>query len=73
MNTHNLITLEPGKRGGQPCIRGMRIAVSDILGWLCSGMSPDEILSDFPELILADIHAALQFAAHRERSIVTVA
>ncbi|HEX5316483.1 MAG TPA: DUF433 domain-containing protein, partial [Candidatus Kapabacteria bacterium] len=50
MNYQNLITIEPGKRGGRPCIRGMRIAVSDVLGWLAAGMSHQEILTDFPEL-----------------------
>ncbi len=62
-----IITLEPGKRGGKPCIRGMRIAVSDVLGWLASGMSHQEILDDFPELTEEDILACLQFAAQRER------
>lgn len=66
-----IITQEPGKRGGRPCIRGMRIAVSDILGWLAVGMSHQEILSDYPELTEADIRAALAFAADRERRIVS--
>jgi uncharacterized protein (DUF433 family) len=57
------ITLEPGKRGGRPCIRGMRITVYDILGWLASGMSEDEILADYPELERDDIRASLAFAA----------
>lgn len=57
------ITIEPGKRGGQPIIRGMRITVSDILGWLASGMSYSEIIDDFPELTEEDIRAALEFAA----------
>ena len=55
--------IEPGKRGGQPTIRGMRITVSDILGWLASGMSHSEINDDFPELTEEDIRAALEFAA----------
>ncbi|MBK6716347.1 MAG: DUF433 domain-containing protein [Burkholderiales bacterium] len=63
----DLITLEPGKRGGKPCIRGLRITVSDVLGWLASGMSPAEIIEDFPELTLEDIQAALSYAADRER------
>lgn len=63
----DLITLEPGKRGGRPCIRGLRIAVSDVLGWLAAGMSHEQILGDFPELTEADIRAALAFAADRER------
>lgn len=67
MNYKNIITIEKGKRGGQPVIRGMRIAVHDILQWLASGMSIQEILKDFPELTEKDIKAALQFAADREK------
>lgn len=63
----DIATIEPGKRGGRPCIRGMRIAVADILGWLAAGMSHDEILSDYPELTEDDIRAALAYAADRER------
>lgn len=62
-----LITIEPGKRGGRPVIRGLRITVGDVLGWLAAGMTPEEIISDFPELTDADIRAALAFAADRER------
>ena len=69
----HIITVEPGKRGGRPCIRGMRIAVADILGWLASGMSHDEILADYPELTEEDIRAALAYAADRERRIVAAA
>ena len=65
MNYNDIITNEPGKRGGKPCIRGMRITVGDILGWLASGMSEAEILTDFPELSLEDIRAALAYAADR--------
>lgn len=57
-----IITIEPGKRGGKPCIRGMRITVGDVLGWLATGMSIDEIISDFPELTKEDIFASLAFA-----------
>jgi uncharacterized protein (DUF433 family) len=57
----NIITREPGKCGGRPCIRGMGIAVADILGWLAAGMSHDEIIADFPELTEADIRAALAY------------
>lgn len=64
-----IITLEPGKRGGKPCIRGMRITVGDILGWLAAGMSIDEIISDFPELTKEDIYASLAFAADKENRI----
>jgi uncharacterized protein (DUF433 family) len=61
-----LITIEPGKRGGRPCIRGMRITVGDILGWLAAGMKIQEIISDYPDLTEEDILAALSFAAERE-------
>lgn len=61
------ITLEPGKRGGKPCIRGMRITVYDVLAMLSTGMPQSEILEDFPELEAADILASLAFAADRER------
>jgi uncharacterized protein (DUF433 family) len=63
MNYQNIITIEPGKRSGKPCIRGMRITVGDILGWLASGMTNEEILKDFPELTLNDIYAALAYAS----------
>jgi len=66
MNHHETITVEPGKRGGQPCIRGMRITVYDVLSYLASGMSEQEVLSDFPELTRNDILACLSFAADRE-------
>jgi len=62
-----IITVEPGKRGGQRSIRGMRITVADVLSYLASGMSEEEILSDFPELIREDIRACLAYAAERER------
>lgn len=61
------ITIEPGKRGGQPCVRGMRIAVSDVLGWLAEGMSHAQIFDEFPELSEDDIRAVLAFAADRHR------
>lgn len=63
------ITIEPGKRGGQPCIRGLRITVYDVLEYLASGMSERQILDDFPELAAEDIRACLAFAADRERKI----
>jgi uncharacterized protein (DUF433 family) len=69
----NIITLEPGKRSGKPCIRGMRITVGDILGWLASGMTINQILSDFDELNETDILAALSYAADRENKIYQVA
>ncbi len=68
MDWHERITLEPGKRSGKPCIRNLRITVGDVLGWLASGMSYAEILSDFPELEQADILACLAWAAEREHS-----
>ena len=68
-----IITIEPGKRGGKPCIRGMRITVGDILGWLSIGMSHQEIIEDFPELTNEDIMAALSFAAAREQKTLIVA
>jgi uncharacterized protein (DUF433 family) len=64
---HKIITVEPGKRGGKPIIRGMRITVYDVLSYLASGMSHEEILQDFPELTEDDIFACLAFAADRER------
>lgn len=66
MNYQSIITIEPGKRGGKPCIRNMRITVGDILGWLAAGMSVQEIIDDFPELEESDIYAALHYAADRE-------
>ncbi len=67
MDWRKRITIEPGKRGGRPCIRGLRITVYDILDYLASGMSEDEILADFPDLEPGDIRAVLAFAAERER------
>jgi uncharacterized protein (DUF433 family) len=68
----NIITIEPGKRGGKPTIRGMRITVYDVLSWLGSGMSIDEIISDFPELTRDDILAAIKFASEREHKLISV-
>jgi len=64
-----MITIEPGKMGGKPCIRGLRITVYDILDYLASGMSEQEILEDFPYLTRDDIQACLAFAADRERKL----
>lgn len=69
MDYRQIITIEPGKRGGKPCIRHMRISVYDVLGWLASGMSQQEILRDYPELTLEDIQACLKFAADREHQL----
>jgi uncharacterized protein (DUF433 family) len=72
MSYRDRITLEPGKRGGRPCIRSMRITVYDILGWLAAGMSQDEILADFPELTPEDLQACLEFAADREHLLTSL-
>lgn len=72
MDYQHIITIEPGKRGGKPCIRGLRITVSDVLDYLASGMSEDEILRDFPDLTREDIRACLAFAADRERRLVSI-
>lgn len=71
MDYQQIITIEAGKRGGRPCIRGLRIAVADVLGWLSAGMSHEQILADYPELTEQDIRACLAYAADRERRIVT--
>jgi uncharacterized protein (DUF433 family) len=63
----NRITMEPGKRGGKPCIRGMRITVYDVLSYLAAGMTEEEILTDFPYLESEDIRASLEYAAEREQ------
>ena len=69
MDYRERITIEPGKRGGKPCLRGLRITVYDVLDYLAGGMSEDEILADFPDLEREDIRAALAFAADRERRL----
>ena len=69
----NRITLEPGKRGGRPCIRGLRISVYDVLSMLSSGMTHEEVLQDFPELQADDILAVLAFAADRELKVHSLA
>jgi uncharacterized protein (DUF433 family) len=71
MSYRDRITLEPGKRGGRPCIRSMRITVYDVLGWLAAGMSQDEILTDFPELTPEDLQACLELAADREHLLTS--
>jgi len=72
MQFKDIITIEPGKRGGKPCIRGMRITVYDILEYLASGMTEEEIIRDFPYLTRDDILASLSFAAARERVMAVV-
>jgi uncharacterized protein (DUF433 family) len=72
MDYEKYITIEPGKPGGKPSIRGLRITVYDILDYLASGMTEQEILQDFPDLTREDIRACLAFAADRERKLVTI-
>lgn len=72
MNYQNIITIEPGKRSGKPCVRGMRITVYDILEYLAGGMTEAEILEDFSELTAQDIRACLAFAADREKKLFLV-
>jgi uncharacterized protein (DUF433 family) len=69
----DIIAIEPGKRGGRPTIRGMRIAVADVLGWLAAGMTHEQIITDYPELTEDHIRACLAYAADRERRVVTAA
>jgi uncharacterized protein (DUF433 family) len=71
MTYQDIITIEPGKRGGRPCVRGMRIALVDVLGWLAAGMSQQQIVADYPELTEDDIRACLAYAADRERRLLT--
>ena len=66
MRYKDIITIEPVKRGGKPCIRGMRITVYDVFSYLAAGMTEQEILEDFPDLTAEDIHACYAFAADRE-------
>ena len=70
MTHQDRITIEPGKRSGKPCVRGLRITVIDVLEYLASGMSENEVLRDFPDLTREDIRACLAFAADRERRLV---
>ncbi|MBD6616854.1 DUF433 domain-containing protein [Komarekiella sp. 'clone 1'] len=72
MPYQRIITIEPGKRGGQPCIRKRRITVYNVLSYLASGMTYEEILNDFPYLIQEDILACLSYAADREKQILTM-
>ena len=73
MTYQDIITIESGKRGGRPTVRGMRIAVADVLGWLAAGMSHEQIVADYPELTEDDFRACLAYAADRERRLVTTA
>lgn len=71
MNYQDIITIEPGKRSGKACVRGLRMTVQDVLEYLASGMTADEILADFPDLTAEDIRACLAYAADRERRLGT--
>lgn len=73
MSYQHIITIEPGKRGGRPCIRNMRIAVADVLDWVAAGQTRQQILDDFPELTEDDIWACLAYAVDRKRRLVTSA
>ncbi len=73
MDYRSIITIESGKRGGKPCVRGLRITVYDVLDYLASGMTETEILADFPYLTAEDIRACLAFAADRDRHMMAVA
>ena len=69
MDYRERITIEPGRRGGKPCVRNLRITVSDVLDYLAGGMTTEEVLADFPDLMIDDIRACLAFAADRERRL----
>ena len=72
MDYRDIITIEPGKRSGQPCIRGLRMTVQDVLEYLAGGMTEEEILDDFPDLTHEDIRACFAFAADRERRLAVL-
>lgn len=72
MDYTKIITIEPDKRSGKPCIRGLRMTVTDVLEHLAGGMTPEEIVAEFPDLTLEDIRACLAFAADRERRLATL-
>jgi uncharacterized protein (DUF433 family) len=72
MDYQKIITIEPGKRSGKPCIRGTRMTVTDVLEYLAGGMTQEELLKDFPDLTAEDIRACLAFAADRERKLAAL-
>jgi uncharacterized protein (DUF433 family) len=72
MNYRDFITIESGKRGGKPCVRGLRITVYEVLEYLASDMTEDEVLADFPDLTKEDLKACIAFAADRERRLMEV-
>ena len=72
MDYSKIITIEPDKRSGKPCIRALRMTVTDVLEYLAGGMTPEEIVDEFPDLTLEDIRACLAFAADRERKLAVI-
>jgi len=72
MDYTKIITIEPDKRSGKPCVRGLRMTVTDVLEYLVGGMTPEEIVAEFPDLTIEDIRACLAFAADRERKLATL-
>jgi uncharacterized protein (DUF433 family) len=72
MDYRKIITIEPGKRSGKPCVRGTRMTVTDVLEYLAGGMTQEELLKDFPDLTAEDIRACLAFAADRERKLAAL-
>ena len=72
MDYQKIITIEPDKRSGKPCIRGTRMTVTNVLEYLAGGMSQEELLAEFPDLTAEDIRACLAFAADRERKLATL-
>ncbi len=72
MDYSKIMTIEPDKRSGKPCIRGLRMTVTDVLEYMAGGMTEVEIVDEFPDLTLKDIRACLAFAADRERKLATV-
>ena len=70
MDQNSIITIDPSKRSGKPCIRDLRITVYDVFEWLAAGMTPNEILEDYPELTAEDIQACFKFAADREKRLL---
>ena len=72
MNYKDYITIDPNKRGGKPCVRGLRITVYEVLEYLASDMTEAQILDDFPDLTREDLKACIAFAADRERRLLTV-
>ena len=71
MKLEDRITIEPDKRSGKPCIRGMRITVYDVFEWLAAGMTAEKIIEEYPELVLEDIQACFKYAANREKRLLT--